>query len=286
MRGMRAGSTMLPPEAVIAEDISFTSALCTLHAADDYCESATRWHTESCASLLDYETIILRVAPLGDDQVSVRWRVQWSADSSRWLIFIARAFSWKIVRSDVDPRVVSQFSWAKVGQIFKNALSTGTLRIPASTVEGTARLTLAKGEMEEPVVVSHRESIDLVDLADAGTLLNRRSAQDVATFLDFRRPARADPDEWAEQVRARVLSGVPGAGTLDIEPMADEREGLVALVGFAVLMSTALTASLALGLGGDHGAVGLAGEWGASVCDEIGSPGDWGYSQCVSDLYT
>jgi hypothetical protein len=280
---MTVGSTMLPQEAAVAKDIRFTSALCKFNGADEYCASATRWHTESCASLLDYQTKVLRVAPIGEDEVSVRWRVEWSADSSRWLVFLARAVGWKIVRSDVDPRVLSQFSWGKVGQLFATALSTGTLRLPASAVEGTARLTLAKGERE---IVAHRETIDLVDLADSGALLNRRSAQDVATFLDFRRPASADPDAWAGQVRARVLSGVPGAGPLDIEPMADEREGLVALTGFAVLMSVALAASLAIGLGGDHGATGLAGEWGASVCDEIGSPGDMGYNQCVSDLYT
>ena len=279
---------MLPPLADLAEDIRFSSPLCTINAADVYHESATRWHCESVDCLPEYQTTVLRVAPIGDDEVSVRWRAQWSADSSRWLVSIAQLLRWKVVWCDVDPRVVSQFSWAKVGQLFATALSTGKLRLPASAVEGTARFTLAKGVEESAyTVTAHRETIDLVDLADSGALLNRRSAQDVATFLDFRRPESVDPDAWAEEVRARVLSGVPGAGSLDIEPMADEREGLVALVAFAAIMTAALSASLAIGLGGDHGATGLAGEWGASVCDEVGSPGDdWGYSQCVSDLYT
>ena len=277
---------MLPPQAALAQDMRFTSPLCTLTTADEYSKSATRWHSESRDSLLDYQTTVLRVASIGDNEVSVRWRAQWSADRSKWLVALAQALRWEIVLIDVNPREVSQFSWAKVGQLFATALSTGKLRLAASAVEGTARLTLTPCQEESTyVVTSHRETIDLVELADAGALYNRRSAEDVATFLDFRRPCRAEPDAWADQVRARVLSGVPGAGPLDIEPMADEREGLVALVAFAILMSAALSASLALGLGGDHGATGLAGEWGASICDEIGSPGDWGYTQCVSDLF-
>ena len=135
-------------------------------------------------------------------------------------------------------------------------------------------------------VTVQRESVDLVALADANGLRNRRAAQDVATWLDFRRPSTVEPEEWAAIVRARVLSRVPGAGTLDIEPMSNETEGPLALSLFALVMAAALGASLYIGLGGDHGATGAAGEWGASICDEVGAAGDWGYNQCVSDLYT
>lgn len=290
-------SVMLPRKA-LSPNIRFASDVCSFSGATEYCKVATRWHAESASTLSQYETSVLRIAAVGDDEVSVRWRTTWASDSSLWLCRLSQLLRWRVVRVAVDPKVVSTFSWAAVGKLLVSAVSTGKLHLPASAIEGTTRLTIEPqpdGSRESNDAAHHealmrvtvqRESVDLVALADANGLQNRRAAQDVATWLDFRRPSTVEPEEWAAIVRARVLSRVPGAGTLDIEPMSNETEGPLALSLFALVMAAALGASLYIGLGGDHGATGAAGEWGASICDEVGAAGDWGYNQCVSDLYT
>ena len=82
---------------------------------------------------------------------------------------------------------------------------------------------------------------------------------------------------WAVEVVAAILVGVPGAGALDIEPLADEREGALALAAFALVVASVLAVSVSLG---DSG----TGAFGASACDEVGESAYW-YSQCVSDLF-
>ena len=75
-----------------------------------------------------------------------------------------------------------------------------------------------------------------------------------------------------------MLAGVPGAGSLDIEPLADEREGVVALGAFGLIAVAALAASLQLG-GATGGSVGLPPQ-----CDELADSA-YGYLQCVSDVF-
>ena len=93
----------------------------------------------------------------------------------------------------------------------------------------------------------------------------------------MRRPPQVDADVWAVEVAAALLVGVPGAGPLDIEPMADDAEGRWALAFFALIASAALYVSIST-LGD------ATGVWGFSPCDEVAESG-WAYSQCVSDLF-
>ena len=79
---------------------------------------------------------------------------------------------------------------------------------------------------------------------------------------------------------ARVLARVPGAGVLDIEPSADDREGVVALAAFAVVSAAALAWSF-VALSGESG----TGVFTTSICDEVGASDAW-YNQCVSDIFT
>ena len=273
--------TMLPPSA-ISEDISFRSDLASLSGSVDYCKAADQWHTDSLELLTGYKTSVLRISTV-DDEVLVRWRAEWAPSSSGWFASLGAAMGWTIVRFDVDPRKVSTFSWRAVGTLLATAAKTGSLRLPASAIEGSARLRLEQRNDGSMVVTSHREAIDLIREADAKVLQNRRCAQDLAMFLDLRRPDSVDSEDWASEVRARVLSGVPGAGALDIEPLADEREGTVALGAFAAITVGAMSAFLLSAAGGEAAAGQVFGE---SICDEIVSRNSRDYIQCVSDLYT
>ena len=69
---------------------------------------------------------------------------------------------------------------------------------------------------------------------------------------------------------------------MDIEPLADEREGTLALGAFAAITVFAMSVFLLAAAGGEAAA---GQEFGESICDELsGNARD--YIQCVSDLYT
>ena len=61
----------------------------------------------------------------------------------------------------------------------------------------------------------------------------------------FRRPETADPDEWADAVRQKVLVG-NGNGVMDLTPNENEGEAgiILGFVGVAMLMSAFITAQL------------------------------------------
>jgi len=134
-------------------------------------------------------------------------------------------------------------------------------------------------------VLSHVESLDAVQAADSNRLRNRKVAQDAATLLDFRRPSSVCPDDWAAAVSARVLSGVPGTGVLDVdpneEPLAVAVFGLVVIAGLSVSIAT---------IGDETGVFGRSiigdetGILGRSMCDEVAGNDFW-YAQCVSDIF-
>jgi len=116
---------------------------------------------------------------------------------------------------------------------------------------------------------------------------------------------RSEPEEWAAAVRARVLSGVPGAGALHLEPSEvrcarinapialvivpvfssaqDPSEGVFALGCFALVAACAVR--LSAGVIGGEATTEAFGEGGVAVCEEIGARRSVDFSQCVSDLF-
>ena len=270
-------NTMLPSTA-LADDVVFTGDLpgSTIRGKAEYGDAAKFWH-DTCSDLLrpSYKTAALRVAALSADEVTLRWRAEWSPDSVRWLERLSSTVGWDIERFDLDPMAVSTFSWVAVAQLFRNAASTGTIRLPAACVEGLATLRF---DAASGLCVSHRERVDVVSLAAARRLSNRKVAANCAEFLDIRRPLDVDSDVWAVDVAAGVLAGVPGAGPLDIEPLADEREGTLALAAFALVVVVVL--SWSVGVVGD-----ATGAFGSTPCDEVNFESAWAYSQCVADLF-
>ena len=88
---------------------------------------------------------------------------------------------------------------------------------------------------------SLRKSIDLVSEVDKNRLQNRRVAQELASWMDVsRRPPAETCDEWAGIVRERILTGVEGAGPLDVDLNEDDAEGGIALVVFGVICLSAV----------------------------------------------
>lgn len=273
-----ASDTTMLPAAALAEGVVYSAELpgATIRGAAEYSAAAQSWHADCCDLLGPrYTTSVLRVAPLSADEVTLRWRAEWSPDSIKWLERLAGVAGWQIERFDLDPYTESSFSWAGVAKLFQQAAATGTIRLPAACAEGLATLRF---DAESGLCVSHRESVDVVSLAARELLRNRKVAQNNAEFLDIRRPPSVDSDVWAVEVAAGVLAGVPGAGPLDIEPMADEREGVIALGAFALVAAGLLSWSVS--------AIGDAtGVWGSTPCDEVNFESAWAYSQCVADLF-
>ncbi|CAJ1954888.1 unnamed protein product [Cylindrotheca closterium] len=157
-------------------------------------------------------------------QFNVRWEASWISPNSVWLYELAEQVGWTIETKPPDSTKVSTFSWLRVFQLFQNAFQTGTIVLPRYSVKGNTRFRLIQdGSATQAVTIILEESIDLVEEADSLRLQNRVVAQEFASWLDVsRKPPIADEVDWASKVRQRILTNVPGAGALDVDPNEDE----------------------------------------------------------------
>ena len=197
-------------------------------------------HNDCIALFDEYSSEVKRCEAIDDDTLNIRWRATWIPAGSRWLYRLANACGWAIETRSADPYKVSSFSWKPVFSMFANAVASGNITLPISEAEGNTIVSIqASG------AISITEALDLVKEADGGRLLNRRVAQEFASWLDVRRPDECgiNEDEWAGMVRERILLGVPGAGALDVDPNEDDGEGAMALLIFGAFCSIALALS-------------------------------------------
>jgi len=221
---------------------------------------------KDCQDLFDfYDAKVIRCEQLSSDDMTaskygtkefmIRWEVSWVMAGSVWLYKLADVAGWDIIQKPPDPSSISIFSWKNVFRMFGSAFETGVITLPISRVEGSTRLKISTRTSSSTLGdnnctrLSIKESIDLVREGDLGRLQNRKVAQELAAWLDVsRRPGDTSEESWAGIVRSRILSAVPGAGALDIDPN-EEEEGALALLVFGVTCLMALTLSYNLLLG-------------------------------------
>ena len=187
-----------------------------------------------CINLFDgYDTNIIRCETIDTSTLNIRWNATWIPAGSTWLYTLADLANWDITRKVPDYTKISKFSGYKaIFALFQKAFNTGCITLPISLVEGNTLLSINDygATSFDSMSISIKESIDLVSEADKCRLQNRRVAQELAEWVDAsRRPPSKDYDEWASIVRQRVLTNVPGAGPLDVDPNEDDREGVIVL---------------------------------------------------------
>uniref|UniRef100_A0A7S3V7J5 Uncharacterized protein n=1 Tax=Chaetoceros debilis TaxID=122233 RepID=A0A7S3V7J5_9STRA len=236
-----------------ATKVVFSSELCTHQkqlSLHEYTKNVHEKH-QDCLDLFDrYKSQVLRCENISteraspdDCELNIKWEASWIPESSAWLYSLGEIIGWEIKQKSPDPFQVATFSYKNVFYVFQRAFETGVIALPVTIVSGNTNVKLrclltdeSKFEMGMYIL----ESIDLIYEADRGLLQNRRVAQELASWLDVsRRPIGLDPLDWAALVRTRVISGVPGAGSLDIDPNA-EGEGEIAFILFVLMCSAAL----------------------------------------------
>lgn len=229
---------------IMIECVSYSSDFLstTKLSASEYDKFTTSRNT-ACINLFDkYKTNLIRCEKISEHSINIRWNATWIPSGSTWLYNLGDFAGWEISVKSPDPSVISTFSWKAVFATFSNAFKTGTIRLPISCVEGNTILTIKQVQDETASVDDNsfaatiKESIDLVCEADKNRLQNRRVAQELASWVDVsRRPPNYDVDDWASMVRQRILTSVPGAGALDVDPNESDAEGVVALVLFGFI---------------------------------------------------
>lgn len=243
---------------------------------NEYCKQNKRRHKD-CLDLFDgYSTEILRCEPLPlltqketSTSVNIRWKASWIPAGSTWLYQLAESFDWKVEKRTPDPSKISTFSYKAIFDVFRGAFQTGIIKLPISSIEGNTILSILidesvknekNNEVDSRMEISIKESIDLVNEADIGRLQNRRVAQELASWLDVsRRPDEIGTtiEEWASQVRSRIISTTPGAGILDVDPNAEEEDnnpvstlfGGLVIAGFALAFNLFLSDQIVGGTG-------------------------------------
>lgn len=231
---------------IYSADFAPTTELST----SEYEKFSTSRHAD-CINLFDnYKTSLIRCEKLNEQSINIRWKATWIPSGSTWLFNFATDVGWRVNRKSPDPAVVSTFSWKAVFDTFSTAFATGNITLPISCVEGNTLLTIkqVKGEADigkgGELSVTIKESIDLVSEADKNRIQNRRVAQELASWLDVsRRPPNFNVDDWAGMVRQRILTSVPGAGALDVDPNESDAEGALVLLLFGIISVTVLEIS-------------------------------------------
>mmetsp|Transcript_20380 Transcript_20380/g.46030 ORF Transcript_20380/g.46030 Transcript_20380/m.46030 type:complete len:303 (-) Transcript_20380:31-939(-) len=228
----------------INEDfVSFHSSLVARYDIDAslYAETIKKRHGD-CQKLFDgYATRLVRCDVLDESSCNIRWNVTFIPSGSTWLYNLAKSVGWEIRTKSPDPSSVALFSWRPVFSLCQRAFETGSVTLPIVLIEGSTRLFLSRTGL----LIS--ETVDLIEEADNERLQNRRVAQELASWLDVsRRPKNIDREEWASQVRQRILSNVRGAGALDIDQNEDGSEGVIALLIFGVVSAVAVLLSFEL----------------------------------------
>jgi len=228
--------------------------------------SFTQARHDDCMDLFDgYESSVIRCEALDETRINVRWEASWIPAGSTWLYKLADGAGWTVTRKSPDPAMVAKFSWKNVFGMFQRAFATGDIILPISSVEGNTLISISEmldddtSDDVSKYIFSVTESLDLVWEADKNRLQNRRVAQELASWIDVsRRPPKellggggtmtmlvdtTMEEWWAGIVRERILTGVPGAGPLDVDPNEDDTEGDIALVVFGVICLGALALS-------------------------------------------
>lgn len=228
---------------MIISRVSYSSDFSSIMklSASEYDKFTTSRHTD-CINLFDkYNTNLIRCEKLNEQCINIRWNATWIPSGSTWLYNLGEFAGWKISVKSPDPAVVSTFSWKSVFNTFSNAFATGNITLPISCVEGNTLLTIKQAQdgTEDSggdLTLTIKESIDLVSEADKNRIQNRRVAQELASWIDVsRRPPQFNVDDWAGMVRQRILSSVPGAGALDVDPNESDADGVIALVLFGFI---------------------------------------------------
>lgn len=208
---------------------------------DAYVKCAT-WRHEECISLFDrYTTSLIRCEVVDETSLNMRWNATWIPVGSNWLYDFANVMNWEVTSKSPDPSMRVVFSWKNVFDLFGRAFATGKIALPISLIEGSTIVRVIGKSGCADLSLSVKESIDLVAEADKGRLQNRRVAQELASWLDIRRPPdykeSKDVETWASIVRQRILSGVAGAGALDVDPMEEGEAGIALVLSGAVSLA-------------------------------------------------
>ena len=206
---------------------------------EEYKTHTSYCHTECMNLFDDYKTNVVRCEriPSPSQEYNIRWSVSWIGAGSLWLYTLSNFLGWKIQQKVPDYTIVSAFSWKSVFQLFSTAFQTGGITLPYYSFEGNTNLKINY----DSIMV--KESIDLVKEADLKRIQNRKVAQEFASWLDVRRPYGRNEEDWAGVVRERILTFVPNAGVLDIDPMEDDDDfagigfGIFSIVVFLFLYS-------------------------------------------------
>lgn len=210
-----ADATTIPFDTIDCDSVNYSNNFVSqIISRDVYTKCANSRH-EECLNLFDrYKTSLIRCEVLDETSLNVRWNATWIPVGSSWLYDFATIMNWKVTSKSPDAAKRVVFSWKNVFGLFSEAFATGNIVLPISLVEGSTIVRVTDK------LISVKESIELVAEADKNRLQNRRVAQELASWLDVKRPPgeESSADEWASAFRQRILSGVAGAGALDVDP--------------------------------------------------------------------
>lgn len=189
--------------------------------------------------------------------VSAQWAVTFVPESLVGLVELGTFLpGWRVTYFDIldKEKQVSSFSWKALWQFLERAIFTGEVRIPHAVIRGNTQFTFILSKdipsstknNETPlasqwVLLKQKESLNLVQSINRGTVKNRRLVNDVLEFLDSQRPMFIDLNTWNDLIIDTVkYKDVQGMKQFDIDGLSGERQSQLLstannVIGFATI---------------------------------------------------
>jgi len=246
------------------DNIVIEDDIISLLGSQNYLTMIDVWTNNTMVELPEPVFAINRISKMEDDRVIVQWNVTYIPDAVEGIVSIGRAVPfWKVEFFNILDRAsyTSSFSWMGLFKFLELLVFTGVMRLPHAVIQGTTEMkfrnidspyedaleesrdsytsdssTVISEEKKRILpkiwrLVSHKESLALVQLMKRGSLKNRKLATDILEFVDTRRPPNYGLMHWNDAIAEKIpFRSVPGMRQLDIDGIeAEEQEKLLSL---------------------------------------------------------
>eukprot|EP00747_Dinoflagellata_sp_TGD_P222947 gnl/TRDRNA2_/TRDRNA2_94612_c0_seq1.p1 gnl/TRDRNA2_/TRDRNA2_94612_c0~~gnl/TRDRNA2_/TRDRNA2_94612_c0_seq1.p1 ORF type:complete len:550 (+),score=88.05 gnl/TRDRNA2_/TRDRNA2_94612_c0_seq1:135-1652(+) len=232
MREIEEGGTPFDLDPLhVSEDVRYSNDLWSCTGRDTYVKASQQWAANLRSERLwQGDPHVIRIAETGPGEVVVKWEVMFVPEKLKWVWDLGEAWPGvKNILYDILDKMgeLSRFSWKGLFRLFQRAALQGEMRIPAALIKGTSMLRFSRGpDGDGPwLLVSHKESIDLITEVNSGQVRNKRLCRDLLEYMEQRQPPDVRLEDWDNIVLDGVdVYSVPGMGFFEVEGLEDPED--------------------------------------------------------------
>jgi hypothetical protein len=245
----------VPPECISPDIVYLQRSTNTRVEGKTNLEAAAeQWEQDFQTDRGDVQYQVERISTTAPNTILVNWNLTWVPPTADWLMSLGKSVGFNLEYRTYTHLYdqPSSFYYRAIFNLFRDAIATGSLRIPLACIQGSTMLEFQHSDDRDDknnnlLLCSIKEDLNYAQDLSRRAMKNRKCAQDLRLFLETgRRVPQISPQEWDDSlVKAFDWTSVPGMGTLDIEPQDDEPIVALAFLGVSISIILLFAAILA-----------------------------------------